>query len=274
VLHCAAQPAHEYARSHPVTDFEVNVTGTVNLLDACHRYCPEAPFVYCSSSKVYGRVNEIPYVELPTRYEVVPDSRFKGVSPDGITEEFPLDGGDGRGIYGTGKAAADLLVQEYGRTYGMPTVCLRGNCMTGSGHSPAELHGFLAYLARCVMEGRAYNILGFKGKQVRDVIHSFDFVNAMNLICLSPPQPGMVYNLGGGPANSVSIVEAVHMLEGLAGTRLLTEYRDRPRKGDHRIYISDTSRFRRHYPTWEIRWNLEDICRDLLTRFDTSKVLQ
>ncbi len=276
VLHCAAQPAHEYARQHPVTDFEVNVAGTLNLLEACRKYAPEAPFVFCSSSKVYGPVNDIRYVQWPSRFDF-PHSRrdaaVDGPSPLpgwsflGITERFPLEPGDGRGIYGTGKAAADLLVQEYGISYGMPTVCMRGNCMTGSGHSPAELHGFLAYLARCAMEGRTYNIFGYKGKQVRDVIHSFDYVNAMYMLCLSPPKPGAVYNIGGGRSNSVSVIEAVETFEGLSGKKLKTNLIDRPRHGDHRIYISDTSKFRRDYPGWGLKWSLEEICEDLVKRF-------
>jgi len=282
VLHCAAQPAHEYARKHPLVDFHVNVTGTLNLLEACRKSCPEAPFVFCSSSKVYGPVNDIPYVESPTRFEFAPGMSSPyprgGLSPngwsfDGIGEDFPIEPGNGRGIYGTGKAAADLLVQEYGISYGMPTVCLRGNCMTGSSHSSAELHGFLAYVARCLMESRTYNIFGYKGKQVRDNIHAFDYVTAMYMVCISPPRPGTVYNVGGGRSNSVSIIEAIAMLEKITGRRLQTRYLEEPRYGDHRIYISDDSKFRKDYPGWGIKWSLPDICEDLIHRYDQGERL-
>lgn len=264
VIHCAAQPAHDYARQHPDVDFSVNVEGTINLLEACRKHAPVANFIFCSSSKVYGSVNSLPFKELATRYELDDDCTLPGVSSQGINEDFPISGGDGRGIYGSGKAAADLLVQEYGRTYGMRTVCLRGNCMTGPAHSPAELHGFLAYLALCLREGRTYNILGFKGKQVRDIIHSSDFVKAVSMIYMSPPEPGTVYNLGGGRKNSVSIREASDLLENITGKQLQTTYQDEPRHGDHRIYISDTTRFRKDYPGWEIGWSIEEICQDLI----------
>lgn len=271
VIHCAAQPAHDFARSHPMLDFQVNVTGTLNLLEACRRNCPESVFIFCSSSKVYGQVNSIPFAELETRFEFVPGQATKGVTERGINEEFPLHGGEGRGIYGTGKAAADLLVQEYGVTYGMPTVSLRGNCMTGSGHSPVELHGFLAYMARCLMEGRTYNIFGYKGKQVRDIIHSYDFVSAAHMICLRPPEPGTAYNLGGGRDTSVSVLEAIELLQDISGKKLATNYVERPRSGDHRVYISDTSKLRTEYPDWSREWDLEDICRDLIERFDEER---
>jgi CDP-paratose 2-epimerase len=276
VVHCAAQPAHDYARQYPVVDFHINVLGTANLLEACREHVPESPFVFCSSSKVYGPVNDIPYQESATRYDIRAHGDSPGVSNQGINENFPLSGGNGRGIYGSGKAAADLMVQEYGETYGVPTVCLRGNCMTGSGHSPAELHGFLAYLAKCLMQGRTYHIFGYKGKQVRDIIHASDFANAILMACLAPPQPGTVYNLGGGRPNSVSILEAADMLETLSGMRLKTRCVEEPRHGDHRIYISDTTKFRTDYPAWGISRSLEDICVDLIERFerDETAVLQ
>ncbi len=273
VIHCAAQPAHEYARKEPVIDFQVNVAGTLNLLEACRKYSPDAPFVFCSSSKVYGPVNDIPFVETDTRYDFPdpdPSALCGGWSRTGINERFPLEPGDGRGIYGTGKAAADLFVQEYGISYGMPTICLRGNCMTGSGHSPAESHGFLAYVARCLMEGRTYTVLGYDGKQVRDIIHSYDFVTAMYMICAQPPAPGTVYNLGGGRQNSVSILEAIRRFTDLSGIKPATGFADQPRSGDHRVYISDTSRFRADYPAWGIKWGLDRICLDLINRFSGS----
>ncbi|MBM4327955.1 MAG: NAD-dependent epimerase/dehydratase family protein [Deltaproteobacteria bacterium] len=273
VIHCAAQPAHEYARLQPVVDFHVNVTGTLNLLEACRAHSTEATFVFCSSSKVYGPVNDLPYEELPTRYDLpTPDgkqtrpetSKLPGWSYDGLNEDFPLEPGDGRGVYGTDKAAADLLAQEYGVSFGMRTVCLRGNCMTGPAHAPAQVHGFLAYLARCLVEGRKYQILGHKGKQLRDNIHAADFTAAIYEVCSAPPAPGSVYNIGGGRENSVSILEAIEMLERMYGARLAAEYVDEPRHGDHRVYVSDTSKFRRDYPSWSIRWSIPNICEDLL----------
>ncbi|MEW6350460.1 MAG: NAD-dependent epimerase/dehydratase family protein [Thermodesulfobacteriota bacterium] len=326
LIHCAAQPAHELARKEPATDFRVNVAGTLHLLEACRKYTPEAPFVFCSSSKVYGPVNDIPYVETDSRFDFAveafshtgletPEPRCGGSPPAapadhhttrreaghcergpeeartrlvpglakselstscggwswaGINERFPLEPGDGRGIYGTGKAAADLFVQEYGISYGMRTVCLRGNCMTGSGHSPAELHGFLAYMARCLMEGRPYTVFGYQGKQVRDIIHSYDFVTAIYMICANPPAPGTVYNLGGGRQNSVSILEAIRRLRELSGLTLETRFADLPRHGDHRVYLSDTSKFRADYPAWGIKWGVDEMCLDLITRFSGS----
>ncbi len=282
LIHCAAQPAHEYSREHPVVDFHVNVEGTVNLLEACRRHRPDATFIFCSSSKVYGPVNDLPYVELEARFDFPPHCRncvacgnpaLPGWSYEGLRERFPLEPGDGRGVYGTGKAAADLLVQEYGLSYGMPTVCLRGNCMTGSAHSPAQLHGFLAYLARCVTEGRTYSILGYEGKQVRDNIHAADFVAAIQMLCSSPPKPGTVYNLGGGRENSVSVLEAIDILESIAGKKLNAQYVEEPRHGDHRIYISDMTKFRKDYPDWELQWSLQDICADLIRGFRTQSRL-
>lgn len=264
VVHCAAQPAHEYAAMNPMVDFQVNVAGTLNLLDACRRHCPDAVFVFCSSSKVYGRVNDIPFVELETRYDFAPGLLFTGVTEEGINEDFPVQGGEGRGVYGTNKAAADLLVQEYALTYGMRTVSLRGNCMTGGAHSSAELHGFLAYMARCVTEGRRYNIFGHKGKQVRDNIHSSDFASAILMLAERPPAAGSVYNLGGGRANSVSVLEAVELFQEASGKPLSTNYVQEARHGDHRVYITDRSRFRRDYPEWEPLMTLPRIADELL----------
>jgi len=305
VIHCAAQPAHEYARRHPGVDFHVNVTGTANLLEACRVHAPGAVFVFCSSSKVYGPVNDIPFVETPTRFDFdvvgtrgmhqrmdgqrrpslqqnAPPTKARIVGADcrppvgaciaplqgwsfaGITEEFPIEPGDGRGVYGTGKAAADLLVQQYGITYGMPTVCLRGNCMTGPAHSAAELHGFLAYLARCLVQGGEYTLIGYHGKQVRDNIHSYDYATAIFALCAEPPAPGTVYNIGGGRGNSVSILEAISLMEQISGRRLKTAFADRPREGDHRVYISDMAKFRTDYPEWELKWSIEEICEDLI----------
>ncbi|MEJ2717832.1 MAG: NAD-dependent epimerase/dehydratase family protein [Deltaproteobacteria bacterium] len=273
VLHCAAQPAHEYARIHPVVDFHVNVTGTLNLLEGCRKHMPDVPFLFCSSSKVYGPINNIPHVEYSSRFDfsltrhnsdLSNSNRLDGWSFEGVKETFPLEPGAGRGIYGSGKASADLLVQEYGLSYGMPTVSFRGNCMTGPSHSAAEPQGFLPYLARCLREERTYTIFGYAGKQVRDNIHSFDYVTAMYMVCLSPPKPGMVYNIGGGRKNSCSILEAIDALESIAGRRLNTTYLEKNRAGDHRIYMSDTSKFRKDYPGWGLKWSLQEIYEDLM----------
>lgn len=270
LLHCAAQPAHEYSRAHPASDFHINVWGTINLLEACRVLSPETVFVFCSSSKVYGPVNDLPCDEFPTRFDVVEDvwehARVGVGKWEGIAEDFPLSPGDGRGIYGTGKVAADLYCQQYGLDYGIRTVCLRGNCMTGSGHSGAPLHGFLAYLAKCVNEGRTYTINGYNGKQVRDNIHAADYVDAMFRIVNDPPAPGEVFNIGGGRENSVSILEAIDLMEQASGRKLYAAYREDHRPGDHRWYITDNSKIKARYPGWDITWKLEHIINDLVVK--------
>lgn len=271
VLHCAAQPAHEWAREHPYEDFGINVLGTLNLLELVRLRSPDAVFVFCSSSKVYGPVNWIPFDEEVTRYEasdgMYEEDDLGGWGKwGGIDEGFPLAPGDGRGIYGTGKVAADLYCQQYGLDYGLKTVCLRGNCMTGSGHSSAQLHGFLAYLAKCVNEGRTYTINGYKGKQVRDNVHAVDYVDAMWRIVNDPPESGEVFNIGGGRDNSCSILEAIEMMEKASGKKLSTEYREDPRPGDHRWYITDNSKLMVRYPDWKITWSLQDIIDDLIVK--------
>jgi CDP-paratose 2-epimerase len=256
VVHCAAQPSHDLAARRPFDDFDVNAAGTLNLLEAARTTSPESPFVFLSTNKVYGDApNELDLVELETRYDYAS-------LPDGIDETCRIDATT-HSLFGASKAAADLLVQEYGRYFGMPTVCFRGGCLTGSSHASAELHGFLAYLARCVLEGRTYRIYGYKGKQVRDNIHASD-VCAAALAFAAHPRPGAVYNIGGGRANSVSIVEAIARLEELTGRTLATEYVDEPRRGDHICYISDLSRLRSDYPDWDIQVSLDEIFEDLV----------
>jgi CDP-paratose 2-epimerase len=257
ILHAAAQPSHDLAARRPFDDFDVNAVGTLNLLEAARAQCPETPFVFLSTNKVYGDApNELELVELETRYDYA-DPALR----EGIDEDCRIDA-TLHSLFGASKAAADLLVQEYGRYFGMPTVCFRGGCLTGSNHASAELHGFLAYVARCVREGRTYRIYGYKGKQVRDNIHASD-VCAAALAFADSPRAGAVYNIGGGRENSVSILEAIARFEELAGKKLEVEYVDEPRRGDHICYISDLRRFRRDHPGWEIRITLEDIFRDL-----------
>jgi CDP-paratose 2-epimerase len=258
IVHCAAQPSHDLAARRPLDDFEVNATGTLNLLEAARAHCPESPFVFLSTNKVYGdSPNELDLVELDTRYDYAdPDRR------DGIDETCRIDATT-HSLFGASKAAADLLVQEYGRYFGMPTVCFRGGCLTGSNHASAELHGFLAYLARCLLEGRTYRIYGYKGKQVRDNLHASD-VCAAALAFAEKPRPGSVYNLGGGRGNSVSILEAIERLEALTGVTLTVEYVDEPRRGDHICYISDLGRLRQDYPSWNVTVTLDEILGELV----------
>jgi CDP-paratose 2-epimerase len=246
IIHCAAQPSHDLAAQRPFDDFEVNATGTLNLLEAVRQSCPESPFIFMSTNKVYGDVpNELPLVEQETRYDYA-DPQHRA----GIDESCRIDESL-HSLFGASKLAADILVQEYGRYFSMPTVCFRGGCLTGSKHSGAEMHGFLAYLARAVREGRSYRIYGYKGKQVRDNIHAYDVCTAF-LAFYEHPRIAAVYNLGGGRENSVSLIEAIQRFEELMGKKLRTEYVEHARSGDHICYISDMSRFRRDYPQWQI----------------------
>jgi CDP-paratose 2-epimerase len=257
VVHCAAQPSHDLAARRPFDDFDVNAVGTLNLLEAARQSCPDSPFVFLSTNKVYGDApNELELVELETRYDYADPALHEG-----IDERCRIDT-TLHSLFGASKAAADLLVQEYGRYFGMPTVCFRGGCLTGTSHASAELHGFLAYLARCVREGRTYRIYGYKGKQVRDNIHSSD-VCAAALAFAEAPRPAAVYNIGGGRANSVSILEAIARLQELTGRTLDVEYVDEARRGDHICYISDLRRLKADYPGWDITVSLDEIFADL-----------
>ncbi len=257
VVHCAAQPSHDLAARRPFDDFDTNAVGTLNLLEAVREHCPESSFAFLSTNKVYGDApNELELVELETRFDYADPARREG-----IDESCRIDA-TLHSLFGASKAAADLLVQEYGRYFGMPTVCFRGGCLTGSSHASAELHGFLAYLARCVREGRTYRIYGYKGKQVRDNIHASDVCAAV-LAFAERPRAGAVYNIGGGRANSVSILEAIARFEELMGAKLEVEYVDEPRRGDHVCYISDLRRLRADYPEWDVRVSLNEIFDDL-----------
>ena len=257
IVHCAAQPSHDLAASRPFDDFEVNAVGTLNLLEGARQSCPESPFVFLSTNKVYGDApNELELVELETRYDYA-DPAYR----EGIDESMRIDA-TMHSLFGASKVAADVLVQEYGRYFGMPTVCFRGGCLTGPHHSGAELHGFLAYLARALRDGQTYRIYGYKGKQVRDNIHSYDVCTAM-MAFYEAPRVAAVYNLGGGRANSISVLEAIAQLEERFGRTLQREYVDEARRGDHICYISDLGRLRADYPDWDITISLGEILDQL-----------
>jgi CDP-paratose 2-epimerase len=257
IIHCAAQPSHDLAAARPFDDFEVNATGTLNLLEAARAGSPEAPFVFLSTNKVYGDApNELPLVELETRWDYADPAQREG-----IDESCRIDSSM-HSLLGASKVAADVLVQEYGRYFGLPTVCFRAGCLTGPKHSAAELHGFLAYLARAARERITYRIFGYKGKQVRDNLHSHDVCTAI-MAFVERPSGGAVYNLGGGRANSVSLLEAIARFEELLGTPVETEYVEDARRGDHICYISDLRRFRSDYPEWDVSIDLEAILREL-----------
>lgn len=246
IVHCAAQPSHDLAASRPFDDFDTNAVGTLNLLEAARQHCAESPFVHMSTNKVYGDApNEIALTELETRWDYA-DPAYAG----GIAEDFRIDRSK-HSIFGASKVAADVMVQEYGRYFGMPTCALRGGCLTGPSHSGVELHGFLSYLVRANAEGKLYRIFGYKGKQVRDNIHSFD-VGEFIVRFIDKPRSGEVYNLGGGKDNSVSILEAFKIAEAVSGKAMVSEYVDQNRSGDHICYYSDLAKIKAHYPGWEI----------------------
>ena len=258
VIHCAAQPSHDLAKDRTFDDFDVNAVGTLNLLEACRRHCPDSPFLFMSTNKVYGDApNELPLVELESRYDYAREQDRKG-----IDESCRIDRST-HSLFGASKIAADVLAQEYGRYFGMPVGVFRGGCLTGAYHSAAELHGFLAYLVRVCFEGRTYRIFGYKGKQVRDNIHSLDVLTALHAYA-SNPRPGEVYNLGGTRQNSISVLEAIDHIEQAAGRKISTEYVDENRVGDHICYISDMSKFQRHYPHWTIERTLDDILEEMV----------
>lgn len=258
IVHAAAQPSHDLAASRPFDDFDVNAGGTLNLLEATRRAAPEAVFAHMSTNKVYGdRPNTIPLVELDTRWDYA-DPAFA----DGIDESFSIDQSK-HSLFGASKAAADVLVQEYGRYFSMKTCCLRGGCLTGPNHSGVEMHGFLSYLIRCNVEEREYTIYGYKGKQVRDNIHAHDVARAIELF-YQHPQSGAVFNLGGGRGNTVSILEAFERVEQLTGKPMRYHYVDQARAGDHICYISNLGHLRGSLPGWDITKTLDDIFDEIV----------
>ena len=258
VVHTAAQPSHDRAAAIPFDDFDTNAGGTLSLLEACRTHAPEAPFIHMSTNKVYGDgPNRVPLVEEPTRWDYADAHREHG-----IPEMFPIDHCL-HSLFGVSKVAADVLVQEYGRYFGMPTCCLRGGCLTGPNHAGVELHGFLSYLVKCNLEERQYSVYGYKGKQVRDNIHSEDVAGFMHEFYLQPRR-GEVYNLGGGKENSCSILEAFGMVEGLTGRKQLQTYVGKNRVGDHICYYSDLRKMKQHYPRWGVRRSLPQILEEIV----------
>lgn len=253
IVHTAAQPSHDRAAAIPFDDFDTNAVGTLNLLEATRQAVPEAPFVHLSTNKVYGDApNELPLRELETRWEYANERDFNG-----IPENFRIDQSK-HSLFGASKVAADIMVQEYGRYFGMKTCCLRGGCLTGPNHSGVQLHGFLSYLVKCNLEGLQYTVFGYKGKQVRDNIHSFDVARFVEEF-INQPRSGEVYNLGGGRANSCSILEAFAHVENVSGKKMAYTYEDKNREGDHICYISDLAKIRSHYPAWSITKSLPTI---------------
>jgi CDP-paratose 2-epimerase len=258
VIHTAAQPSHDWAASDPQTDFGVNANGTLNLLEASRQHAPDATFLFTSTNKVYGdRPNFLPLVEHELRLELPEDHPYYG----GIDTSMSIDGSM-HSLFGVSKAAADLMVQEYGRYFGLPTACFRGGCLTGPNHAGTRLHGFLSYLMRCTVAGEPYTVYGYEGKQVRDNIHSADLVRAFMAFHASP-RVAAVYNLGGGRECNCSMLEAIALCEEIAGRRLDWSLSDEARMGDHRWWISDLSEYQRDYPDWSLEYDIEAILREI-----------
>ncbi len=258
IVHCAAQPSHDLAAKMPFDDWDVNATGTINLLEAARRHCPESPFVHMSTNKVYGDApNELPLVELDTRFDYARPENYRG-----INESCRIDQSL-HSLFGASKTAGDVMAQEYGRYFGMPVGVFRGGCLTGSHHSGVALHGFLSYLVKVAVREEHYSILGYKGKQVRDNIHSYDVVNAFYQF-YETPRAGEVYNIGGGRSNSVSVLEAIEKIERLVGERIDCSYLDQPRRGDHICYISDLTKLQTDFPNWSITRPLDSILIEMV----------
>lgn len=261
VIHTAAQPSHDWATREPATDFSINATGTLNVLEACRTHCPEAVFIFTSTNKVYGDTpNSLPLVELANRWEIDPSHQMQ----DGIDESMSIDQTK-HSLFGCSKAAADLLVQEYGRYFGLKTVCFRAGCLTGQAHAGAELHGFLAYLIKCTRDGTPYVIHGYKGKQVRDNIHADDLAEAFWQFYLSP-RTAEVYNIGGGRYSNCSMIEAIQITEAVTHKKLAYTYSEISRAGDHIWWISNCFKFRSHYPQWNYRYDLLSMIRQIASK--------
>ena len=259
VIHTAAQPSHDWAAKEPKTDFSINANGTLNLLEATRQYCPNAVFIFTSTNKVYGdRSNSLPLIEIETRWEIEESHPFY----HGIDETMSVDKSK-HSLFGASKLAADILVQEYGRYFGLKTVSFRGGCLTGSSHSGTMLHGFLSYLVKCAVTGNKYTIFGYKGKQVRDNIHSSDLVSAFYHFYKNP-KLATVYNIGGGRANSCSILEAIDIIKELSGKNIDFEYTEENREGDHIWWISSLESFKKDFPEWSIQMSLIETIEEIL----------
>jgi len=270
VIHTAAQPSHDWAAKEPQTDFTINANGTLNLLEATRKYCSDAVFIFTSTNKVYGDTpNFVPLIEMDKRWEIDPKVSMMsslhisyGTSMAGVNENMTIDKST-HSIFGVGKVASDLMVQEYGKYFGLKTGVFRGGCLTGPAHSGAELHGFLSYLVLCAVNNKPYTIFGYKGKQVRDNIHSYDLINAFNFF-YENPRCGEVYNMGGSRHSNISILEAIDMIEEISGYKLNYTISDKNRIGDHIWYISDVYKFRSHYPGWEYKYDIKMILSDMI----------
>ena len=262
IIHCAAQPSHDYGKNHPFLDFNVNATGTLNLLELTKKYSPNAPFIFMSTNKVYGdNPNKLNIIEKKTRWELkLNDPNFYG-----IDEKFSIDNST-HSFFGVSKTYADLIVQEYGKNIGLKTVCFRGGCITGPNHSGAKLHGFLSYLVKTSIVNKKYNLIGYKGKQVRDNLHSQDLVNCFWEF-YKKPRNGEIYNMGGGRYSNCSIVEALNLVETICNIEIKRQITKLPRVGDHIWYISNLKKFKKHYPKWRQIYNTKKIIEELIDRF-------
>jgi CDP-paratose 2-epimerase len=260
IVHTAAQPSHDWAVKEPITDFTVNALGTLNLLECTRLFCPNATFIFTSTNKVYGDTpNNLPLIELDSRYELLPEHKFY----KGIDETMSIDQTK-HSLFGVSKTSADLLVQEYGRYFGIKTGIFRGGCLTGPSHAGAELHGFLSYLIKCFISKKPYTIFGYNGKQVRDNIHSYDLVSAFHEFYLSP-RIGEVYNIGGSRHSNISMLESIDKISSILGTKLNYTISKDNRIGDHIWYISDVTKFKEHYPNWEYKYDIDMIINEMIT---------
>lgn len=259
VVHTAAQPSHDWAAHEPLTDFTINANGTMVLLEAVRKHCPDAVFIFCSTNKVYGDTpNRLPLIELETRWELASEHAY---ATYGIDETMSIDSST-HSMFGVSKTAADLMVQEYGRYFGLRTACFRGGCLTGPGHSGTMLHGFLSYLMKCAVTNQPYTVFGYKGKQVRDNIHSTDLVNAFWSV-FQRPRRAEIYNIGGGRFANCSMLEAIALCEELTGRKLNWSYAETNRVGDHIWWISDTRRFQAHYPDWRMSYDIRAMLAEI-----------
>jgi CDP-paratose 2-epimerase len=263
IVHTAAQPSHDWAAKEPFTDFTVNANGTLNLLELCRNHCPDATFIFTSTNKVYGDTpNFLPLVEGEKRWEIDQEHRY---FKEGIDEKMSIDHTK-HSLFGASKVAADVLVQEYGRYFGMNTGIFRGGCLTGPNHAGTELHGFLSYLVKCAVQDKEYTIFGYKGKQVRDNIHSYDLVN-MFWHFHQNPKKGEVYNAGGSRHSNCSIIEAIDIIKQISGKQLKYSIANDNRIGDHIWWISDIQKFKSNYPDWNYKYDLNDIISQIISRF-------
>jgi CDP-paratose 2-epimerase len=260
IIHTAAQPSHDWAVKEPITDFTVNALGTLNLLECTRLFCPNSTFIFTSTNKVYGDTpNNLPLIELDSRYELPMSHKFY----KGVDETMSIDQTK-HSLFGVSKASADLLVQEYGKYFGMKTGIFRGGCLTGPSHAGAELHGFLSYLIKCFISKKPYTIFGYNGKQVRDNIHSYDLVTAFHEFYLNP-KIGEVYNIGGSRYSNISIIESIEKISNILGTKLNYTISKDNRIGDHIWYISDVTKFKEHYPNWEYKYDIDMIINEMIT---------